>query len=546
MPRKVRFTLIGLASSVLLGVALGLALGPPVLPLKIPFTVNLMGLLSGTFALGVALGLVFSESYAAAWKNAAARLEKQPPRTLKRWVWIGTGAVFASMAALKYCQYASYQAHTDLAIFTNVCWQTLHGRILQDGVKGFDSYLGDHFSPVLVLFAPLLWLWKSALILQYAQSFLLALSIPGAYRLARSHGSSQTTALSFALMLAVNPYFHKTASAYFEPSTLAVPVLIWAFVAWRSGHKAAAGGLVLLTLTLKEEAPFALLGLGIYLILRGKRERGHGVLLALAAIVSFVLITQVIIPHYLPLPVQSRHLYLFSNQGSTYSEIVLNVLRHPFHFMAGLVWPLRKWTTPLSLLFSVGFLPFGAPLSLVPAAVTLLPHQMSSYDGAFGYQALSVHYAAFPLALLVGSAAAGLGCLKERLQRHLSFTLAGVCVVAAYGLLTLSPYVEMVVLNQQRLDAAAHILRLVPDEASVWAPTYFVAHLACRDHLKTLTDHDYLMRGYFVPDRIILDKRAWPTLPEGAKKDILLALKKARYHPAAEDEGVTLLVKINP
>jgi len=544
LPLLTRLTLYGLVLSVGAALMIGLHTGPRVLWLKIPYLFNVTGLASGSFLLLAAVGLILSKSYAAEWTTALERLGQLPPTTLSRAVWALGGGALIAIGTLKLCQYNSFQAHTDLADFTNVCWQALHGHGLKDEIKGFDSYLGDHFSPVLFLFAPLLSIWKSPLILQFAQSFFLALSVPGVYRLARSYGSPGLLALALPVMLVVNPYFHKTASAYFEPSTLAVPALVWAFVAWRSGRKNLGALLALSTLTFKEEAPFALLGLGIYLLVKGKRRRKHGFLLVLTAAASFFIITQLIIPHYLPLPVKSRHLHLFSSVGSTYSGIVLNALRHPAGFLINLLWPPAKWIAPLWLLFSAGLLPLGAPYTLIPAAVMLLPHQMSGY-GSFGYQALSVHYAAFPLALILWSACAGLGRLTERLRGHLIPVMAFVLLVTASGLLTPSPYVEMVPLSQKRVDAAMDIIRLVPPEASVWAPTYFVAHLACRDRLKTLTDRDYLYRGWFVPDRIILDGRAWSALPEGTKKDILQVLRTTHYRRAAEEEGVILLEKVN-
>jgi uncharacterized membrane protein len=544
LPTLVRLTLHGFLLSIAAGLILSLRAGPEIVYFAIPRALDMIGLVSGGFLLLAAGGLCLSKTYAAEWGGVLENLENRPPRRLTHVVWAVGGGAFLAIGALKLCQYNTFQAHIDLADFTNVCWQTLHGRLLKDEIKGFDSYLGDHFSPILILFSPLLWIWKSALILQFAQSFFLALSVPGVYRLARSYSSSAALALALPLLLVVNPYFHRAASAYFEPSTLAVPAFVWAFVAWRSGWKKTAAFLALSTLTFKEEAPFALFGLGLYLLIKGKRRRKHGLLLTLTALVSFLIITQIVIPHYLPLPVKSIHISMFGNFGSTYPEILWGIAKRPGSFLTRLIWPPAKWMTPLWLLFSVGLLPLGAPATLIPAIVTLLPHQMSNY-APFGYQTLSVHYAAFPLALVLWSACAGLGRLNGRLRQHLSPALAFVCVVAAAGLFTPSPYVERVPLSRKRVEAAMNIIRLVPPRASVWAPAYFVAHLACRDRLKTLTDREYLHRGWFVPDCIILDGRSWSALPEGTKKDILRVLKTAPYRRAAEEEGVILLEKVN-
>lgn len=524
------------------GLVLGAATGPDLLYFKIPHMLDGMGILTGIVLLLVSLGFLCSPSYGAEWTQAFSSIESIPSKRLNRIVWGISGALFLSISLLKLCQYNSFQAHTDLAIFTNVCWNTAHGRLLKDSVKGLHSYLGDHFSPVLILFAPLMWIWPSGLMLQFAQSFLIALSIPAAYCLAKTYGHSKGLALLIPLLLITNPYFHRAASAYFEPSTLAVPAFLWAFTLWRRGQKNLAVLLALSTLTLKEDAPFALIGIGLYLVTRGKKQMWQGLLLVAVAATALFAVTQWIVPYFLPMTVKSRHLHLFSQFGSSYSEIITRMVKNPLPLLSALVWPPGKLITPFLLLFYAGFLPLGAPTSLIPTAAMLLPHQMAGH-GDFGYQALSVHYAAFPLALVTWSACAGLGRLAPRLAEQLSLALAATGLVTACGLLVPSPYLTPVPLSPDNVRAADNILRQIPPEASVWAPTYFVAHLACRERIKTLTDREYLHRDWFDPDYLILDLKHWAFLSDGTKKDILRAFKAGTYAKTAEDRGIVLFKK---
>jgi len=496
-------------------------------------------ILMAAVILCAALVLVLSKSYAADWTAAVSEFDQVAPERLTRAVWILSSVLFLGISVLKFCQYRSFQAHTDLAIFTNVCWNTAHGRWFKDSIKGLSNYMGDHFSPVLIFFAPLLLVWKNGLILQFAQTLLLCLTFPGLYYLARTFTASQWQAALAPLLLTVNPYFHRTASAYFEPTTLAVPAFVWALVFWRWNRKILSGILTLSVLTLKEEAPLALIGVGIYLLVKEKRKstRIWGAFLIVFSVITFLAVTQGVIPYYLPMTVKSRHFHLFGQFGASYQEIAMTILKHPFRFLVAIVWPPQKWLAPGRLLLSVGLLPLAAPLSLVPVLVMLIPHQMSGY-GFFGYQVLSVHYAAFPLGLMLCSACIGLKPASSWIRQNTKAVLLTISGVLTMGLLVPCPYLSPVPLSQEMIDAANEIIAQVPPEVSVWAPTYFVAHMACREKIKTLTDREYLHRDWFDPDVIIMDYNH--ALPESAQKDILRAMKRGTYVKKAEKDKVIL------
>ena len=47
------------------------------------------------------------------------------------------------------------------------------------------NVLGDHFHPIIAVFAPLYWIWDSPYVLLIVQTALIAASIPVVYRFAR-------------------------------------------------------------------------------------------------------------------------------------------------------------------------------------------------------------------------------------------------------------------------------------------------------------------------------------------------------------------------
>src|SRR4051795_13037064 len=83
------------------------------------------------------------------------------------------GAVaLAALAILRHDRYGS--GGFDLGIFDQQVWSYAHFRVGPNTVKRTHDLLGDHFHPILVLLAPLYWLWDDVRALLVAQAVLLA------------------------------------------------------------------------------------------------------------------------------------------------------------------------------------------------------------------------------------------------------------------------------------------------------------------------------------------------------------------------------------
>lgn len=120
----------------------------------------------------------------------------------------------------------------DLAIFSEAVKAYAHGQTPIVPVKGPGfNLLGDHFHPILVLAAPLWWLWPSPLMLLVLQDLLLAVSAWPLTRLAaRVVGPVAGTALGLAYVLSWG--LQGAVGAQFHEIAFAVPMLAWAGVAF--------------------------------------------------------------------------------------------------------------------------------------------------------------------------------------------------------------------------------------------------------------------------------------------------------------------------
>ena len=94
-----------------------------------------------------------------------------------RVVWAATAAFAAGFGALAVLRHRAFESgRFDLGNMTQAVWSTAHGDVLSvTDVHGEQvSRLGSHFDPILVLFAPLWWLWPSPELLLVVQAVAVA------------------------------------------------------------------------------------------------------------------------------------------------------------------------------------------------------------------------------------------------------------------------------------------------------------------------------------------------------------------------------------
>src|SRR3954468_3766733 len=158
-----------------------------------------------------------------------ARLARIPPLTVL-WAAIAAWAAgFASLSLLRQRAFAT--GRFDLGNMVQAVWSTAHGHPLRvTNLHGDQALrLAAHVDPVLVLFAPLWWLWPSPDLLLVAQSVAIALGAWPVYWLARKHLGSQRAGLGFALAYLLYPPTTWLALNEFHPGGLAMPALLFAF-----------------------------------------------------------------------------------------------------------------------------------------------------------------------------------------------------------------------------------------------------------------------------------------------------------------------------
>jgi len=152
--------------------------------------------------------------------------------TERRLLGAAIAAYAAGFAALSMLRHQAFETgRFDLGNMVQAVWATAHGHPLAvTDLHGEQfSRLGAHVDPILVLFAPLWWLWPSPDLLLTVQAAAVALGAIPVFKLARKHLGDDRAALGFALAYLLLPAVEWLTLNEFHPVALACPLLLWAF-----------------------------------------------------------------------------------------------------------------------------------------------------------------------------------------------------------------------------------------------------------------------------------------------------------------------------
>ena len=445
-------------------------------------------------------------------------------------IWFVACAFAVGYSAYAILKHRHFGSSYDLAIYDQAIWHLSRFEPPASSFRGMSNLFGDHFHPVIVLFAPLFWVVPSAETLIVAQAVLLAASIVPVFLYARdrlAYGPALAMSIADGLFWGMQ----QTATfdvheAAFAP--LAVGLLLFAMQRRRWPWFWAAA---IAVASVKEDLSPFLAFLGAYLFVR--RERGRGTILLVASLVAFVAIVGVVIP-------------AVSDTGHYgYRETYRDALLHPWRVPVILVTPPIKLLTAFLWIASFAMLPLASPMIvlLAPFAAERFLSASSNHWGTI------FHYSA-PLApILAMSAADGLERIGSRIRdavcrRRTIAALAALCVLSSSLLPGHQPLWQLLSLKLHRFGALEHAGReaisLIPADASVVAQTCVAPHVSHRAALYRLDadapDADYV---------IAVDGRSpWPLSSFDEIRELLDERRRRGYSVMFERDGWVVLRRV--
>ncbi len=391
-------------------------------------------------------------------------------------------------AVISLVRHLRFQSGVDLAIFDQAVAGYAAGTMPYSDIKALQPFnlLGDHFSPIIAVLAPIYRIWPHVELLLLAQAALFGLSVGLVTRIARrSHAAFASALVGSAFMLsrglmdAVTFDFHEVA--------FAVPLLIWAIDSLsrqQIGQAAVASGLLMLV---KEDSAFLLVGIGLWLLF--ERRWRLGVAWTLGGVASFGLVILVIIPIF---SFYGRYTYL--DQGSIHAEGLVDSLTA---FIVNAGHGLATWTFVVMVVALVAPTLGRAVLSPillvgVPGIAARLALPQDAYISLGAHYNATLSVIVFLAALDAGRRASrplGPGAARSSAPGRRALAWPAMCVAIAIAALFLPPASPLVSSEAWSCDAcaaAAAAIDVVPDGAEVAADPYLTSHLTGRARVRLL------------------------------------------------------------
>jgi uncharacterized membrane protein len=387
--------------------------------------------------------------------------------------WIGV-SVMAAVAGLCYALYAYLKFRQggyfgwDLGIFDQTVRAYAHLHLphvtsMRHDYAGDPGKLewADHFSPILVLLAPLYWASNSAYNLLFAQAVLFAAAALPIFAFARrrlpvaaAYLVAAVYLLSWPLQSALAFDFHEVA---FAPLLIALLVERADVRAWRGA--ALAAGLLLLV---KEDMGLVVAMTGGWILIRG--DRRVGAWFAAAGIAAMALVIGVAMPLA---GGSSRRDWQYGQLGASPLGAGSHLIGHPSLIVTQLIDPHVKVTTLLWLMLPVLFLCLRSWVALL--AVPLVVERFFA-DISF-YWVRDYHYNAFLAAIIVMAAADGAGKFRRprlRIGWAVAALVVSVAVLPRFPLWGLTD--TALWQRSDSVHAQEHLLGSVPKGADVLMP----------------------------------------------------------------------------
>ncbi|MHB8642553.1 MAG: DUF2079 domain-containing protein [Gaiellaceae bacterium] len=409
-----------------------------------------------------------------------ARAARRTPLALRLAI-AAFAAGFAALSVLRDRAFAT--GRFDLGNMVQAVWATAHGHPLRvTDLAGYQvSRLGAHVDPILVLFAPLWWLWPSASLLLVTQSIALALGALPVYWLARKHIGSRRASIACALAYLLYPATSWLALNEFHPVALATPALLFAFWYLDEDRLLPFAAFALAAALCREDIPIVIAGFGFWYALAHGRRRA-GLVIAAAGLLWSALAIGVVIPHF------SHGVSAFQGRydevGGSLGGIVRTALHDPLRLVR-VAFDHHRIDYLLHLVLPLAGLCLLSPVALVAApelALNLLSATPSQTSIHF-------HYTSGEIPPLVIAAVFGVARLQTRVRLPVATLLLAAALFGNYLLGGIPVWHALP--GGQALEANAEIvsahdrvtaraLRLIPDNAVVSASNSLGAHLSAR------------------------------------------------------------------
>jgi uncharacterized membrane protein len=391
------------------------------------------------------------------------------------------GVWFSSLSVARHRDFQSFAY--DLGFFDQIIWSTSQGRLFETSFVAYN-FLGQHFEPVLLLFAVPYRFGAGVESLIIVQGCAVAAAAIPLQRATTAVTGEPVAGLLAALAFLANPALHDALLFGFHPELLSLPLLFLALLLLVEEKPVASAITAASLLLIKEDLAIVVVAFGVLIAVRGFRREGlrlSALGVAWFVVIGLVAMTAIRGGHSSDLTV--RYEYLVA--GSDALSLIPNALARGLE-------NLSDFTVPgtLKVLASQGFVPLASPASLLA-----LPSIVANGLSGHSQQAkLELHYSTATLVLLWVSTVLALGWLR-RFHRlgNVALALAVIALLtgAVISVLTDSPARGITWearVSPSHRDALREAIALIPPDASVDAQSTILPHVSSRREVYEFPD----------------------------------------------------------
>ncbi|HAL61380.1 MAG TPA: hypothetical protein DCP08_03125, partial [Chloroflexi bacterium] len=413
-----------------------------------------------------------------------------------------------------------------------VVWNTARGQLF---VHSFatkpPNFLGDNFSPIVVLLAPFYWLWPDVRALLVIQTLALAAGgLPIYWLLTKRHHH-----LSFPVLLSyyLNPALHTINLSEFHPLALALPFISLAIYGLIERRYLLLALSILPVLLCREDMSLVVMALSTYLLFRRDGRRWGLALwsVALAWIGLVIVVQDRLVGHSM-----FRFYQEFSYLGGNPAEMLSRIVKNPQLLLTRLL-SRERWGAICRLLLPTAFLPLLAPQILLLS----LP--------IFGYLELSTSphlhllqsWSPSPLLpFLFFATSVGILRLGERLRRA-ALLLLLLASLGGYWAFSPAPLARGFDATRfvvtERAVQGHRLFQQIPARASLSAQSNLVPHLSHREAIYLFPNPQTAKAEY-----IILDTQGekYPLSADQYEEFLNTLLSSPQYDLVSEIQGFLL------
>ncbi len=408
-------------------------------------------------------------------------------------------SLFSYLSILRHARINS--AMYDLGLFDQIIYNIAHCRFFESSIKGFN-YLGDHFSPILLIFAPLYWIREDVRMLLIFQTVII--SFAAYYAGLMSYHLTKDIKLSAAFGLAIlgNANVLLITLFDFHPEIISIPLFTYIVYQFTLRNHIKIFIASIFALTIKEDVGITVTLMGIVFTIISKEKRY--LILSLIGFVYFLLAIKVFIPHFRPETYKGDYLYIerYSYLGHNMKEVILSIFSNPFYPVVKM-YKWAKLKVLLRLFYPTLFLSFLSPVFLIIILPIMYINWIANYQPQF---ALKYQYLNIVVPFIITSSIYGFVKLKEItantnfLNRYLNLFTQFLMIIFVIGNLIIFyntterfKYFEKNYYESSFYKAKS----LIPRDASLATSNTFGSHFTHRKNIEFAVPFNLHMYHYY-------------------------------------------------